>query len=197
MKKLLFAGTLAVMTLLPQLMNGQDAEAPNPDALEAKETKGAPAAGKTPAAATEADKNAAKDKTFADQQKKINDLMEKLKKATKNSEKRKIKDQLLKEQRAYQREVAHAREPLEDQIKKLKAQIQFPDVDKQKLERELAEREQKLQAINKEADLEKWCVKPDTLIKSSPNPGPGKKAAKAQKSQKNRKSKKIKTKKGK
>ena len=126
--------------------------------------------------------------------------MEKLKKATKNSEKRKIKDQLIKEQRAYLREVAHAREPLENQIKKLKAQIQYPDVDKQKLEKELAEREQKLQAINKEADLEKWCVKPDTLIKNTPNPGPGKKAAKAQKSQKNQKSKKSKknkTKKGK
>ena len=197
MKKLLFAGTLAVMTILPQLMNGQDAEAPNPDELEAKASKGPQAAGKTPAAASETGKEAENDKRFADQQKKINDLMEKLKKATKNSEKRKIKDQLLKEQRAYLREVARAREPLEDQIKKLKTQFQYPDVDKQKLEKELAEREQKLQAINKEADLEKWCVKPDTLIKSTPNPGPGKKAAKAQKTQKSRKSRKIKTKKGK
>ena len=196
MKKVLFAGTLAVMAILPQLMNGQDAEAPNPDELEAKASKVAPAAGKNPAAASEAGKEAENAKRFADQQKKINDLMEKLKKATRNSDKRKIKDQLLKEQRAYQREVARAREPLEDQIKKLKTQLQFPDVDKQKLESELAEREQKLQAISKEADLEKWCVKPETLIKGTPNPGPGKKAAKAQKSQKSRKTKKSKSKKG-
>ena len=66
----------------------------------------------------------------------------------------------------------------------------------QELEKELAEREQKLQAINKEADLDKWCVKPETLVKSTPNPGPNKKAAKALKTQKNKKSKKIKTKKG-
>ena len=193
---MLFAGTLAVMAILPQLMNGQDAEAPDPNELGAKTNKGAQTAGKAPAAAPEADKEAGNEKRFADQQKTINGLMEKLKKATKNSERRKIKDQLLKEQRAYQREVARAREPLEEQIKKLKAQVQYPDVDKQKLEKELAEREQKLQAINKEADLDKWCVKPETLVKSTPNPGPNKKAAKALKTQKNKKSKKIKTKKG-
>ena len=62
---------------------------------------------------------------------------------------------------------------------------------KQQLEKELAEQEQKLQAVNKEADLEKWCVKPETLTNVSPDPGPGKKAAK------NKKSKKIRRKKNK
>ena len=189
MKKILYAGMAAILALLPQVVKAQDAEAPNPDALEAKDNQ----PGKKDAAADKnADKNANKAGQFAERQKTINGIMEKLKKATRNSDKRKYREQLTREQRAYQREVNHAREPLETQIKKLKAQLKYPAVNKQKLEKELAEQEQKLQTVNKEADLEKWCVKPETLTNDSPDPGPGKKASKNKKTKKIRRSKKSK-----
>ena len=188
MKKMLFAGMAAVLAFLPQLVKAQDAEAPNPDALEAKDDQ----AGKKGAVPAAAGKDADKASQFAERQKTINEIMEKLKKATRNSDKRKYREQLTREQRAFQREVTHIREPLENQIKKLKAQLKYPSANKQKLENELAELEQKLQSVNKEADLEKWCAKPETLTNDSPDPGPGKKAAKNKKTKKTRRGKKSK-----
>ena len=108
MKKLLFAGALTVLTILPGL-KAQEAEAPNPDALEAKENqtekKGSDpsAAGKDATAVP--GKETEKNSPFAKRQKTINGIMEKLKKATKNADKRKYKEQLTREQRAYQSEV--------------------------------------------------------------------------------------------
>ena len=191
MKKMLFAGAMVILALFPQLVKAQNAEAPDPDALESEANQtgkkaAAPAAkGKNTAAAQEEDAS-----PFAKRQKAINEIMEKLKKAKKNSDKRKYREQLLREQRNYQSDVAHARKPLEAQIKSLKERIRYNrGARKQQLEQELAEQEQKLQAINKEADLEKWCANPDTLTKDSPDPGPGKKAAKAKKTKRSKKSK--------
>lgn len=190
MKKMLFAGMAALLVLLPQLVKAEDAEAPNSDAQEAKDDH----AGKKDTAPAEAGKDADKVSQFAERQKNITEIVEKLKKATKNADKRKYRDQLSREQRAYQREVHHAREPLEKQIKKLKAELNYPSADKQKLEKNLAEQEQKLEAVNKEADLKKWCVPPEILTKDSRDPGPSKKAAKTKKTKKNKRGKKSKVK---
>ena len=193
MKKILFTGIAAVLALLTQMVKAQDAEAPNPDALEAKADQAGKKGTVSAAAGKNADKDADKASQFSERQKTINGIMEKLKKATKGSDKRKYREQLLREQRNYQTEVAHARKPLEDQLKPLKERIRYNrGARKQQLEKELAELEQKLQAVDKEADLEKWCAKPETLTKDSPDPGPGKKAAKNKKTKKTRRNKKSK-----
>lgn len=193
MKKILFAGMAAVLALLPQMVKAQAAEAPNPDALEAKADQSGKKGAVPAAAGKNADKDADKASQFSERQKTINGIMEKLKKATKGSDKRKYREQLLREQRNYQTEVAHARKPLEEQIKSLKERLRYNrGARKQQLEKELAELEQKLQSVDKEADLEKWCVKPENLTNDSPDPGPGKKASKNKKTKKIRRGKKSK-----
>ena len=97
MKKVLFAGMAAVLAFLPQLMKSQDVEAPNPDALEAKDDQAGKKGAVPAAAGKNSDKNADKASQFAERQKTINGIMEKLKKATKGSDKRKYREQLLRE----------------------------------------------------------------------------------------------------
>ena len=196
MKKLLFAGALTVLTILPGL-KAQEAEAPNPDALEAKENqtekKGFDplAAGKDATAVP--GKETEKNSPFAKRQKTINGIMEKLKKATKNADKRKYKEQLTREQRAYQSEVNQELKKLDDQITPLKERLRYTQGEKkQQLQKELADLEQKRQTLDQNANLEKWCAKPETIMKGSPDPGPGKKAAKNKKSKKSKKGKKSK-----
>lgn len=194
MKKMLFAAAIAVLASVPQILKAQEAEAPNPDALEAKDSGTGKTGGKAASkAAADKNKEAEKASQFAERQKTINDIMEKLKKATRNSDKRKYREQLLREQRNYQSDVSRVRKPLEDQVKPLKERIRYNRGEKkQQLEKELADLEQKLQEVDKEADLEKWCAKPETQTKDSPDPGPGKKAAKTKKNKKSKKSKKSK-----
>lgn len=190
MKKIWFAGMAAILALLPQAVKAQDAEAPNPDALEAK--------GNQPekkAAEQKADQKTENANPFAKRQKSINTHMENFKKATRNSDKRKYREQLIREQRAYQSEVNLELKKLDDQIKPMKERLRYSrGMKKKQLETELAEMELKRQDLTKTADLEKWCAKPETLTNDSPDPGPGKKTAKNRKTKKIKRNKKSKRK---
>ena len=197
MKKWLSLTAAMLVSLLPGLQ-AQDAEeeAPNPDAPAAES---APAGGKEAKAKGGAKdakaKGGAKDakgaqtedkkSEFSAQQQKIQGLLDKMKKAKRGSEKRKTRDALFREQRKLEHMVNQKLKPYELKIPQLKERLRWSSKDNRaQAEKELAELEAKIETIKKDADLEKWCAKPDGVTTdpgSAPDPGPGKRIRRGKK----------------
>ena len=187
MKKWLSLAAAVLVNLLPGLL-AQDIEeeAPNPDAPAApsgvKEAKT-----KTKVGAKDAKGGLAevKNSEFSAQQQRIQEQMNKMKKAKRGGERRRVRDALLREQRILEVQVNRKLKPLQDQVAPLKERIRLSGKKyRPQLEKELADLESKIETIKKDADLEKWCAKPDSLVTEAgkaPNPGPGKKARRSKK----------------
>lgn len=167
MKKLLMVTTAVLMSMVPVMQAQESDEAPNPDA----QGSGAPAA--QTADKTGKDAKAAANNPFAGQQKKIDDLMKKMKNAKKVSERRRLRDSLNREQRNYEILVNRKLRPLEDKVNPLREQIRLsPKSSRAQREKELAELEAKIDQLKKAADLEKWCSKVENNSSdNAPNPG--------------------------
>lgn len=191
MKKMLILTAAALVSLLPALQAQDAEEAPNPDAP----AKAAPAAGPK----AKADKKAAPDKEavpagrFADQQKKIEKLYAKLKNAQRNSERKKLNEELVREQKELKYQLNHELKPLKLRINQLKEQVRISSgASRERHQKELAELEAKIKGIETEANLEKWTSPPESEKDAVPNPGPGKKVSKNKKGAKSAKSSKSK-----
>ena len=195
MKKWLSLTAAMLVSLLPGLQ-AQDAEeeAPNPDAPAAepapaggKEAKAKGGAKDAKGGAKDAKGAQAEDKKseFSAQQQKIQGLLDKMKKAKRGSEKRKTRDALFREQRKLEHMVNQKLKPYELKIPQLKERLRWSSKDNRaQTEKELADLEAKIETIKKDADLEKWCAKPDGVTTdpgSAPNPGPGKKIRRGKK----------------
>ena len=180
MKKLLSL-TAVVLAFMPAGLQAQEPmEAPNLDApapakAEAKDAK---------ANAKDAKANASKSQ-FAAQQQKIQVQMNNMKKAKKTSEKRKIRDVLLREQRNLEIQVNRKLQPLQMKVAPLKERIRLSRKSyRPALEKELADLEAQIETIKKDADLEKWCAKPKGNAPeagSAPDPGPSRKIRRGKK----------------
>lgn len=195
MKKWLSLTTAVLVSLMPGLQAQEaEEEAPNPDAPAAesapaggKEAKAKGGAKDAKAGAKDAKAKQAESKKseFSAQQKRIQVQMDKMKKATRSSEKRKVRDALLREQRSLELQVNRKLRPLQEKVSPLKeALLRCEDRRKAQLEKELNELEAEIEAIKKDADLEKWCVKPDSIVPdagAAPNPGPSKKVRRGKK----------------
>jgi len=204
MKKLVTLTAAVLISLLPGLQ-AQDSEedAPNPDAPAAEsapaggkdaKAKGGAKGAKAKAGAKDAKADAKDAKgeqaeagksEFSAQQQKIQVQMDKMKKAKRGSERRRVRDVLLREQRSLQYMVTRKLKPYEDQVSQLKERVRLSRKEyRAQLEKELADLEAKIETIKKDADLEKWCAKPDSITAdagSAPNPGPGKKIRRGKK----------------
>ncbi|MBE6371319.1 MAG: hypothetical protein E7055_04530 [Lentisphaerae bacterium] len=192
MKKLLTLTAAALVSLLP-VLQAQEAEeeAPNPDAP----AKAAPAAGSKAKADKKAatDKEAAPASRFADQQKKIEKIREKLKTAQKTSERKKLNEELAKEQKELKNQLNHELKPLKKQIDQLKERVRLSSgASREKHQKELAEKEAEIKGIETEANLEKWTGTPELAKGAAPNPGSGKSVSKNKKGAKSNKSSKSK-----
>ena len=192
MKNLLTLMAAALVALLPALQAQEtEEEAPNPDAP----AKAAPAA--DPKA--KADKKAATDKEavpasrFADQQKKIEKIQEKLKFAKRNSERKKLNEELAKEQRELKNQLNHELKPRKEKIDQLKERVRLSSgASREKHQKELAELEAEIKGIETEANLEKWTSQPEREKGAAPNPGSNKNLSKNKKGTRSSKSSKSK-----
>ncbi len=185
MKKMLFAAIIAVSLAIPQLYAQEaesenennpeetseeaqpkgkaDKKAPNPDAPAAKgkQTATPPASGKN---------------VFSRQQQRIQAVMNKLKKAKKNSEKKRYSEELRSEQNKLRSLYAKHVNPVKDEIPRLHEQIRLcrPE-NKAELEKKLAAQEEKVKGLEAAAALEKWCEEvkdnPAGGDKKAPDPG--------------------------
>ena len=179
MKKLLSVTAAVIASLLAGLQAQEAEEAPNldaPVAAPAKTDVQAPAAEEADAKGKKAEN---RDNPFAEQQKKIDTQMTRLKKAKKSSERRKIRDVITREQHNLEVMLNRKLKPYQDKVSPLKERIRISTKNtRPRLERELADLEAEISRIKKEADLEKWGKKIDIDDSSGnvPNPGPGKKA---------------------
>ena len=194
MKKWLSLTAAMLVSLLPGLQAQEaEEEAPNPDAPAAPAPAGAKDA-KAKAGAKDA-KGGAKDgkgeqteskkSEFSAQQQKIKILQDKMKKAKRSSEKRKIRDVLLREQRKLEFLVNRKLKPLQDQISPLKERLRWCEKNhRARLEKELTDLDARIETIKKDADLEKWCAKPDGPVTepgSAPDLGSGNKVRRGKK----------------
>ena len=198
MKKMMYAAVFSVSLLLPCWLTAQEAE-PDSEAetSEAPETpqkgkKGKPAkaekagTGKTAEAAKANQGNAmAKDPDLAKQQKKIEKMQAMLKKAKKNSERKRYEEALKSEQHKLQTITKRKTDQLKTEISRIKDQIQVCGPEsKERLKEKLTETEEKLKTLEAEANLEKWCAKIESAGQknnSAPNPGSGKKGKRSKK----------------
>lgn len=196
MKKMMFAAVFSVSILLPCWLNAQEAEPGNEEeSTEAPETpqkgkKGKPAkaekggAGETAEAAKAGENAMAKDSDIARQQKRIDKLLTLLKKAKKNSEKKRLDESLKIEQNKLRFLVKKKTDPLKAEIPRLEEQIRLCSPDARgSLKKRLAETEEKIKTLEADANLEKWCSKYESSVKndSTPNLGSGKKTKRSKK----------------
>lgn len=129
---------------------------------------------------------------FESQQKKIKALQDKLAKARKGSEKRRLTDQLEREQNALKTQLGKKLAPLQQQLEPLKAHIRLESnpARKEKVQKELDAVQAEIESITKVADLEKWgsAEAPKDEMKDMPAPTKNKSKGKS----KNRSSRKKK-----
>ena len=188
MKKLLSVTAAVLASMLTGLQAQEPEEAPNldaPVAAPAQTDVQAPAAEETDAKGKKSDN---RDNPFAEQQKKIETQLTKFKKAKKPSERRRIRDVIIREQHNLEVMLNRKIKPYQDKVSPLKERIRISTKNtRPRMEKELADLEAEISRIKKEADLEKWGKKigSDAFSGNVPNPGLGKKA-------KNRRSKKKK-----
>ena len=194
MKKMMFAAVFSVSLLLPCWLTAQEAETDNEEeTAEAPETpqkgkKGKPAkaektdkAGETAETAKAGQGDAvAKDQDLAKQQKRIEKLQAMLKKAKKNSERKRYEDALKIEQHKLQTILKKKTDPLKIEIQRTQEQLSLcgPET-KARLKKKLADTEERIKALEDEANLEKWCVKYEPAAPKNgpaPDPGSGKKS---------------------
>ena len=195
MKKMMYAAVFSVSLLLPCFLNAQEAE-PDPGEENAEPSEAAPQdktgkqgkaakTGGTPESAKAPEGNAlAKDSDIARQQKKIEKLLTMLKKAKKNSERKRIDEALKAEQHKLQVLLKKKTDPLKADIPRLQEQIRLCRAEnREKLEKKLSELESKIKELEADANLEKWCSKYESGPKAgpSPNPGPGKRTKRSKK----------------
>lgn len=188
MKNLLSMTAAVLVSLLPGLQAQEPEEAPNLDAPSAATAKTDVQNSAAEASDAKGKKAENRENPFAEQQKKIEAQFAKYKKAKKPSERRRIRDVIIREQHNLEVMLNRKIKPQQDKISPLKERIRISTKNtRPRLEKELADLEADISRIKKEADLEKWCKKVEDDVSSgnAPNPGPGKKA-------KNRKSKKKK-----
>lgn len=177
MKKLMFAAIAAVSLVLPQL-NAQESDAETENNPETEESKPAgKKKGKAPNPDTAAGKTEeqTKESVFSKQQSRIQQLMDKQKKAKRNSEKRRIAEMLKSEQSKLRSLHARCAKPIKDEIPLLKEQLRLCRPEKKSdLEAKLAAQEEKLKELDTAADLEKWCAaikEAEGDAKKAPDPG--------------------------
>lgn len=186
MKKLLCLTAAALVSLLPGLQaQDTEEEAPNPDAPAEAPAKGDAKNAKGAAKDNKKGQDAAPKSDFSAQQKKIQTQMDKLNKAKRGSEKRRIRENLLREQRKLEFQVNQKLKLLQDKVAPLKERIRLSQKKyRVPLEKELAELEARIESIKKDADLEKWCAKPKGNAPeagSAPDPGPSRKIRRGKK----------------
>lgn len=156
-----------MLSLILPLANAQ-----NPDA----ETEEPPQ--EKPAKNAAQKKEAPKTTQFTDQQKKIQTLMDKIKKTKKFSEKRRLADGLKREQNVLRLLYNKHITPLKEKQKKLQEQIRLSRKEySESLKKELAATEEEIKNMETAAALDKWCINVRELVgkenKSASDPGPG------------------------
>ena len=129
---------------------------------------------------------------FESQQTKIKTLQDKLSKARKGSEKRRLTDQLEREQNALKTQLGRKVMPLQQRLEPLKAHIRLETnpARKEKVQKELDAVQAEIENLTKTADLEKWgaAEAPKGEMKDMPAPTKNKHKGKS----KNRSSRKKK-----
>lgn len=176
MKKLTIL-IMAMLLALPEVP-GQEQE----NAMEAADpqAKTAGDAGK----GKESRKETPKTTQFSGQQKKIKLIMDKITKAKRMSEQRRLEEILKREQNTLKLMLNRKLQPLKDKINPLKEKIRLSQRNlKNKAEKELAAVEEEIKNLEADADLETWCK--ESEAKQEPanpsNPGSGKKNRKSRK----------------
>ena len=160
----------ALFLILPELKgqepeNGMEMEEPQAKTVAGKKTK------KEPPKITQC----------SGQQKNIQSIMDKIKKARKTSEKRKLNEKLKREQNALKLMFNRQVQPLKDKINPLKERIRLSNsAQKSKIEEELATLEEQIKTLESDADLDTWCreVNSNSELSEAPDPGFGKRASK-------------------
>lgn len=129
---------------------------------------------------------------FESQQQKIKAVQDKLKKAKKGSDKRRLADQLEREQSVLKTQLGRKTAPLLRRLEPLKAHIRLESnpARKEKVQKELEAVQAQIDEFTKAADLEKWCSEaaPQDEMKEMPAPSKNKSKGKG-KSRSSRKKK--------
>ena len=129
---------------------------------------------------------------FESQQTKIKTLQDKLSKARKGSEKRRLTDQLEREQNALKTQLGRKVMPLQQRLEPLKAHIRLETnpARREKVQKELDAVQAEIENLTRTADLEKWgaAEAPKGEMKDMPAPTKNKHKGKS----KNRSSRKKK-----
>ncbi|MBO4630930.1 MAG: hypothetical protein J5858_03310 [Lentisphaeria bacterium] len=175
MRKLMTFTTAALLLVLPEL-KGQGPE--NAMETAASQETTADDSGKG------TKKDPPKTTQFSGQQKKIKSIMDRIEKAKRMSEKRKLEDYLKREQNVLKLMLGRKVQPLKNKINPLKEKIRLSSPSlKRKVEEELAAVEEQIKTLETEADLETWCKESDSKseLSDASNPGSGKKGRKYRK----------------